>query len=73
MERLIDHIDHAVKIAGVETVGLGGDFDGGGTALPDASIVPYITKGLIERGYPENAIRKILGENFRRVLEATID
>jgi membrane dipeptidase len=73
IERLLDHVDHAVGVAGVDTVGLGSDFDGGGTVLHDATVVPQITRGLVERGYGEADIRKILGENMMRVLRATID
>ena len=72
LDRLLDHIDHIVTIAGIDTVGLGSDFDGGGTLLPDATATPRITDGLITRGYSETEIRKILGENFFRVLQATI-
>jgi membrane dipeptidase len=53
-------------------VGLGSDFDGGGTLLADATETPRITEGLVQRGYSEEEIRKILGENFLRVLTATI-
>ena len=72
LERLLDHIDHIVAVAGVETVGLGGDFDGGGTLLTDALEVPRITEGLLQRGYGEADVRRILGENTLRVLRAAI-
>jgi membrane dipeptidase len=72
MERLLDHIDHIISVAGVETVGLGSDFDGGGTLLADATDTPQITEGLAKRGYSEDDIRKILGENIFRVLTETI-
>jgi membrane dipeptidase len=72
LERLLDHVDHVVQMAGVESVGLGSDFDGGGTLLADATEVPGITEGLLRRGYSEIDVRKILGENTLRVLEATI-
>jgi membrane dipeptidase len=72
LDRLLDHIDHIVAVAGIDTVGLGSDFDGGGTLLPDATATPRITEGLLTRGYSENEVRKILGENFFRVLHATI-
>jgi membrane dipeptidase len=70
---LIDHIDHAVRIAGIDHVGLGGDLDGIPFAgLPegirDVSSYPRITAALLARGYSEAAVRKILGENFLRVL-----
>jgi membrane dipeptidase len=72
IDRLLDHIDHIVAVAGINTVGLGSDFDGGGTLLPDATETPRITDGLITRGYSNTEIRKILGENFFRVLQTTI-
>ena len=72
LERLLDHVDHVAEVAGVETVGLGSDFDGGGTLLADATEVPRITEGLLKRGYAEADVRKILGENTMRVLRAAI-
>jgi membrane dipeptidase len=68
---LIDHIDHIVKVAGVDHVGLGSDYDGVPTVpdqLDDVSSFPNITQALLDRGYPEAAIRKIMGENTLRVL-----
>ncbi|MBC3541566.1 dipeptidase [Rufibacter sediminis] len=70
---LIDHIDHVVKLAGIDHVGLGSDYDGIGSAplgLEDVSTYPLITKALLERGYKKKDIMKILGGNFLRVLEA---
>ena len=68
---LIDHIDHIAKVAGVEHVGLGSDFDGVSGALPDgmnsAADLPKITQGLLDRGYKDDDIRKILGGNLLRV------
>lgn len=69
---VLDHIDHAVRVAGVEHVGLGSDFDGipsVPTQLEDVSRYPYLTQGLLDRGYSHPAIRKILGGNFMRVFE----
>ena len=70
-ETIVDHIDHAVKVAGVEHVGLGSDFDG--TSLPlgmeDASMLPKLTQALLDRNYSERDIEKILGGNFLRVME----
>jgi membrane dipeptidase len=67
---IVDHIDHAVKIAGVDHVGLGSDFDG--AAMPigmeDVTHLPQITNELLKRGYSESDIHKILGENTLRVL-----
>jgi membrane dipeptidase len=67
---VLDHIDHIAKVAGVEHVGLGSDFDGVSklpTQLEDVSCYPYITQGLLDRGYTENQIRAILGGNLMRV------
>jgi membrane dipeptidase len=70
-EKIVDHIDHAVKVAGVDHVGLGSDFDG--TSVPigmeDASKLPKITQALLDRGYSERDIQKILGGNILRVME----
>lgn len=67
---LIDHIDHVVKVAGIDHAGLGSDFDGV-DALPeemeDCSKLPRITSELLKRGYSEENVRKILGGNFLRV------
>ncbi len=65
-----DHIDHAVKIAGIDHVGLGSDFDGVGglpVGLEDVSKYPNLIAELLRRGYSEQDIRKICGENFLRV------
>lgn len=70
---LANHIDHAVKIAGVDHVCLGSDFDGIGhtpVGLEDVSKLPALTSELVRRGYSEEDILKILGENLLRVLEA---
>ena len=69
-ERIIDHIDHAVKLVGVDHVGLGSDFDGGSmpVGMEDASQLPKITEALLKKGYSEGDIRKILGENTVRLL-----
>ena len=69
---LIDHIDYIVKLVGVDYVGLGSDFDGSITTINeiyDATCYPVITKKLVERGYSEQDIRKILGLNFLRVFK----
>jgi membrane dipeptidase len=70
-EKIIDHIDHAASIAGVNHVGVGSDFDGAfmPAGMEDASKFPFITEGLLKRGYGETDIRKILGENTLRVME----
>jgi membrane dipeptidase len=68
---LIDHIDHIAKVAGVDHVGLGSDFDGVSGATPQgmdsAADLPKITEGLLDRGYSADDIRKILGGNLLRV------
>jgi len=70
---LVDHIDHMVKVAGIDHVGLGSDFDGVDT-LPEGITgvdgLPKITAALVERGYSDADIKKILGGNFLRVFEA---
>lgn len=70
---LVDHIDHIVKVAGVDHVGLGSDFDGVGmlpAQLEDVATYPYVTQELLNRGYAAADIRKILGGNMLRVLRA---
>jgi membrane dipeptidase len=68
-----DHIEHVIKVAGIDHVGIGGDFDGV-TSLPhgleDVSKYPGLTQLLLDRGYNEEQIHKILGGNILRVLEA---
>jgi membrane dipeptidase len=70
---LLDHIEHIIRIAGIDCVGLGSDFDGVPVTpeqLDDVACFPVITQGLLDRGYSESEIRKILGENTLRVLRA---
>jgi membrane dipeptidase len=70
ISKLIDHIDHIVKVAGIDHVGIGADFDGANDmpeGAKDVSMLPNITYELLKRGYSEADIRKILGENFLRV------
>lgn len=71
LDRLLDHVDHAVAIAGIDHVGIGSDFDGGGTVLADASEYPRITQALLLRGYSEVDVRRVLGENVLRVFGET--
>jgi membrane dipeptidase len=65
------HIDHAVKLVGIDHVGLGSDFDGVGDSLPnglkDVSCYPNLIGELLKRGYTEEDIRKMCSENFLRV------
>src|SRR5580658_5974581 len=70
-ERIVDHIDHAVKLVGPDHVGLGSDFDGADMpeGMENCSKLPKITEALLRKGYSEADIRKILGENTLRVME----
>ena len=74
MSRLLDHIDHAVMVAGIDHVGLGSDFDGADDQFPegveDVSKIPNVVRGLMERGYSDESILKILGGNTLRVIRA---
>jgi membrane dipeptidase len=71
LKSLIDHIDHIAKVAGVDHVGLGSDFDGVSGATPQgidsAADLPKITEALLDRGYSAEDIHKILGGNLMRV------
>src|ERR1700742_426755 len=71
LKSLIDHIDHVAKVAGIDHVGLGSDFDGV-TSLPEGidsvADLPKITQALLQRGYTAEQIHKILGGNFLRVM-----
>jgi len=71
LKSLIDHIDHIAKVAGIDHVGLGSDFDGVSGATPQgidsAADLPKITQALLDRGYSARDIKKILGENLLRV------
>src|SRR5258708_18995447 len=71
-EKIVEHIDHAVKVAGVDHVGLGSDFDGATMPLgmEDASKLPKITDALLKKGHSEADIEKILGGNILRGTEA---
>ncbi|MGA7410377.1 MAG: dipeptidase [Bryobacteraceae bacterium] len=70
-ERIVDHIDHVVKLVGSDHVGLGSDFDGADmpAGMEDCSKLPKITDALLRKGYSDSDIRKILGENTLRVME----
>ena len=61
-DKIVEHIDHAVKIAGADHVGLGSDFDG-------ATKLPKITEALLRKGYSEQDVEKILGGNILRVMD----
>src|SRR5690606_1488292 len=68
---LLDHIDHMVRVAGIDHVGIGSDFDGVESTprgLDDVSCYPVLTAALLKRGYSGEAIRKIMGENVLRLM-----
>ncbi len=74
-ETVMEHIEHAAGIAGVDHVGLGSDFDGIETTpagLEDVSKIPLLTELLLKRGWKEEEIRKILGGNYIRVLQQVL-
>jgi membrane dipeptidase len=71
LEQTLDHFDHVVALVGIDHVGVGSDYDGVGDSLPvglkDVSSYPNLIEGLLQRGYSEAEIKKILGENLLRV------
>ncbi len=72
IDKVIEHIDYIKNLVGVDYIGIGSDFDGGITPpneLYDASCYPELTKKLVEKGYTEEEIKKILGGNFLRVFK----
>jgi membrane dipeptidase len=76
-EQVVDHIDHVVKIAGIDYVGLGSDFDGVGPSqpigLPDVSGYPVIITEMLKRGYTDKEIEKVLAKNFLRVWNEVLE
>ena len=68
---IVDHIDHAAKVAGADHVGLGSDFDGADMpyGMEDVTGLPKLTRALLERGYTPDQVRGILGGNLLRVME----
>jgi membrane dipeptidase len=71
LRKLIDHFDYVAKLVGIDYVGIGSDFDGIGVTpleMDDVSFLPNITQELVKRGYSDSDVRKILGQNFLRVL-----
>jgi membrane dipeptidase len=70
-EKIVEHIDHAVKLVGDEHVGLGSDFDGASMpiGMDDVTRLPKITEALLRKGYSEKQIRNILGESLLRLME----
>jgi membrane dipeptidase len=75
LKELVDHIDHVVNLIGLDHVGIGTDFDGGGgvEGCNDVSEMPNVTEELLRRGYSEEDIRKIWGGNIMRVLARVIE
>ncbi|HEX2779944.1 MAG TPA: dipeptidase [Gemmatimonadaceae bacterium] len=72
---LIDHFDHIAKVAGVDHVGIGSDFDGVSalpTGMEDITRLPRIAQALLDRGYSEDDVRKILGGNMMRVMDQVL-
>src|SRR4029077_21092074 len=69
-ERIVEHIDHAIRLVGPDHVGLGSDFDGASMpdGMEDVTHLPQITDALLQKGYSDSDIRKILGENTLRVM-----
>jgi membrane dipeptidase len=69
LKDFVDHLDHAVKVAGIDHVGIGTDFDGGGgiPGFNDDTEAPNVTIELVRRGYTEEQIKKIWGGNLLRV------
>jgi len=76
LKGVLDQIDYMVKTMGVDHVGLGSDFDGFSNAevrgLEDVTRLPRLTAGLVERGYGEEDVKKILGGNFMRVFREVV-
>jgi membrane dipeptidase len=71
LDNVVEHIDYAVKLVGVDHVGLGSDYDGVGDSLPngmkDVSTYPNLVQGLLDKGYSDTNIKKILGKNLLRI------
>ena len=71
LDEVLDHFDRVVRLVGINHVGIGSDYDGVGDTLPiglkDVSSYPNLIQGLLERGYSQKDIEKILGGNLMRV------
>jgi membrane dipeptidase len=73
IEDVVAHIDHAVKVGGIDHVGIGSDFDGitgPPQGLEDVSKMPVLVAALLKHGYSEGDIKKIMGENYLRVIRS---
>jgi len=73
--KIIEHIDHAVKLVGADHVGLGSDFDGADMpyGMDDVSKLPEITNALLAKGYSPDDVRKILGGNTLKLMQEVED
>lgn len=71
LDEVLDHFDHVVKLAGIDHVGIGSDYDGVGDSLPiglkDVASYPRLVEGLLKRGYSEEDVKKVLSGNLLRV------
>lgn len=75
LEAWLDHVEHLAMVAGVDCIGIGSDFDGMDeviSGLRDISDFPLVTEGLLQRGFSEKDVKKILGGNFLRVLKQVL-
>jgi membrane dipeptidase len=70
-EKIVEHVDHVVKLVGDQHAGLGSDFDGASmpVGMEEVTSLPKITEALLQKGYSEQAVRNILGENLLRLME----
>jgi membrane dipeptidase len=75
IDRVVDHILYVADLVGIDTVGIGSDFDGGAdiSGISDGSQLVNLTRAMLARGLTEKEIQKIWGGNFLRVLRQTID
>ena len=77
LDNVLDHFDHVVALTSIDHVGIGSDYDGVGDSLPiglkDVSAYPTLIQGLLDRGYSEDDIQKILNGNILRVWQAVMD
>jgi membrane dipeptidase len=75
MERMIDHIEHVINLVGPDHIGIGADYDGMGTNVPIPPVVervPEFTEALVQRGFDDETVLKVLGGNFLRVMREVI-
>jgi len=76
MERLVDSIEHVVNLVGPDHIGFGADYDGMSPELtpipPEVNQLPLLTEALVQRGFDDETVLKVLGGNFLRVLREVI-